>query len=133
MPRIILAEDDELIGEIIVECLSRAGFAVGWLRDGAAALQAIRFRTPHLVILDQQMPIMSGNQVLREMRSRPEMVMVPVMMLTAISGEGDQSIAYFDGADEYLTKPFDPSKLVFRAQALINKKLRRTMPDVMIR
>jgi len=115
MPRIILAEDDELIGEIIVECLSRAGFAVGWLRDGAAALQAIRFRTPHLVILDQQMPIMSGNQVLREMRSRPEMVMVPVMMLTAISGEGDQSIAYFDGADEYLTKPFDPSKLVFRA------------------
>lgn len=126
MARIILAEDDELIGEIVVECLSRAGHAVGWLTDGREALAAMKFRAPHLAILDQRMVHMSGREVLRELRIDPNLVTVPVMMLTSVSGQSDQNIAYFDGADDYITKPFDPDELVVRAAWLIGGKMRRT-------
>ena len=133
MARIILAEDDEIMGELIVDCLSRAGHAVGWLRNGHDALDAIRFRIPHLIILDQHMPRMSGGQVLRELRIRQNLAMIPVMMLTAVNGDADQNIAFFDGADDYLTKPFKDDDLIFRARALINCRIRRTMSDVIRR
>ena len=126
MARIILAEDDELIGEIVVECLSRAGHAVGWLTDGREALAAMKFRAPHLAILDQRMVHMSGREVLRELRLDAQLVAVPVMMLTAVCGESDQNIAYFDGADDYMTKPFDAADLVGRAEWLIAGNLHRT-------
>ena len=127
MARIILAEDHELVGTLVVECLSRAGHAVGWLRDGEQALEAMKFRAPHLAILDQHMPVKNGGIVLREMRLIPNLAMVPVLMLTAVSGESDKRILYYDGADDYVTKPFDPDDLLFRAEALIDLKLRRTM------
>ena len=130
MARIILAEDDELAGNIVVELLMQAGHAVGWLRDGEQALQAMKFRPPQLVILDQHMPVKSGGIVLREMRMLPQLAMVPVLMLTAVCGEGDKKILYYEGADDYVTKPFDPDDLLFRAEALIDLKLRRTMARI---
>ena len=126
MARIILAEDDDLIGELVVECLSRAGHAVGWLTDGREALAAMKFRPPHLAILDQRMAHLTGNEVLREMRLDLRLVTVPVIMLTAVCGESDQNIAYFDGADDYITKPFAINDLVGRAEWLIAGKLHRT-------
>ena len=130
MARIILAEDDELVGQIVVELLSKAGHAVGWLRDGEQALEAMKFRPPQLAILDQHMPNKSGGIVLREMRQAPHLAMVPVLMLTAVSGEGDKKILYYEGADDYVTKPFEPDDLLFRAEALIDLKLRRTMARI---
>ena len=75
MARIILAEDDELVGQIVVELLSKAGHAVGWLHDGEQALEAMKFRPPQLAILDQHMPNKSGGIVLREMRQAPHLAM----------------------------------------------------------
>lgn len=126
MARIILAEDDPIMGEIVRDTLLDAGHAVGWLQDGEGALAAMNFRPPHLLILDQRMPKMSGADVLRSMRSDPKLAMVPVMMLTSISGQADQRIAFYEGADEYLTKPVDLERLIFVAEQLIESRIRRT-------
>ncbi len=86
----------------------------------------MRFRAPHLAILDQKMPRMHGGAVLQQMRIDPDLAMVPVMMLTAIAGEQDQRIAFYEGADEYLTKPVALDRMVLVAEQLMNKRLRRT-------
>lgn len=126
MGRIILAEDDPIMGEMVRDQLFQAGHAVGWLQDGESALAAMRFRAPHLAILDQKMPRMHGGAVLQQMRIDPDLAMVPVMMLTAIAGEQDQRIAFYEGADEYLTKPVALDRMVLVAEQLMNKRLRRT-------
>lgn len=126
MARIIVVDDDEIIGSILSETLINAGHSVGWLDDGQQALRAMRRRAPHLAILDQKMPKLNGREVLRIMRSDPRLVMTPVMMLTAVSGEEDQRISYYDGADHYMTKPFDPHEVVFWAEELISLKINRT-------
>lgn len=125
MGRIIIADDDELLGEIVSGILLSAGHGVGWLSNGRDALEAMRFRPPDLAILDWDMPGISGLSVLREMRNSPDLSMVPVIMLTAISGEGDQTIAFFDGADDYLTKPFDANELIDRAEWLMANNVKR--------
>ena len=121
MGRIILADDAEIVGEIVSSALMSAGHAVGWLQDGKEALDAMLFRPPDLAILDVHMPEMSGFETLRKMRQRTELASVPVLMLTVVEGEGDQRIAYFDGANDYMTKPFDPDELVVRAETLMDK------------
>ncbi|MBS7671326.1 response regulator transcription factor [Croceicoccus gelatinilyticus] len=125
MGRIILAEDDPILGEIVKDRLFDAGHAVGWLCDGEAALAAMHFRAPHLAILDQRMPKKSGIEVLQEMRLDPDLSMVPVMMLTLVNGEQDQRIAFYEGADEYVTKPADLERLVFLAEDLIGRRITR--------
>ena len=128
MARIIVVDDHEIVGEILSETLIDAGHSVGWLSDGEQAIAALKRRPPNLAILDQNMPNMSGRDILRFMRSDPDLVMTPVMMLTAISGEQDERISYYEGADCYLTKPFDPQEVLFWAEELIAKKITRTSP-----
>jgi DNA-binding response OmpR family regulator len=101
MGRIILADDDEIVAELVSDALIAAGHAVGWLSDGRSALEVIRRRPPDLVILDCMMPEMSGIMVLREMRS-----------------------SRYEGANDYLSKPFDPVVLVGRAEALMRGERR---------
>lgn len=126
MGRIIYAEDDDIVGEIATNALFGAGHAVGWLRDGEAALQAMRFRIPDVAVLDLHMPKMDGMSVVRAMRVDPHLAMVPVLMLTAVSGRSDKDIAFYEGVDDYLTKPFDPEELVFRVEQLMGGNIRRT-------
>lgn len=125
MGRIILAEDDEILGDIVTNAFIDSGHAVGWLRDGESALSAMRFRQPHLAILDVHMPGISGIELLRIMRGSEDLSMVPVLMLTTVCGLGSQNIAYYDGADDYVTKPFNPENLIERAQKLIDKNIHR--------
>ena len=127
MARIIYAEDDEIPGNIVSDALIDAGHAVGWVTDGHEALRAMLFRPPHLAILDWDMPVMTGTMVLREMRTSPLLAGIPMMMLTAKGAQGDRDIAFYDGADDYLAKPFDPEELVFRLQALLSGAKRRTV------
>lgn len=131
MGRIIYAEDDEIVAQIVIDALMKAGHAVGWLPDGEEAMQAMRFRPPDLAILDQMMPSMNGGLVLREMRVTPSLVSVPVLMLTAVDAQESENIAFYEGADDYMTKPFDPDELVFRAEELIMQKLRRAHPQTL--
>ncbi|MXO66381.1 response regulator transcription factor [Altericroceibacterium endophyticum] len=128
MARILYAEDDEIVGEIVSDALMDAGHAVGWLKDGDSALEAIKARTPDLVILDYEMPGLSGVQVLRAMRSDSDLAMIPVLMLTAHSGDADQNIAFYEGADDYITKPFKPRELIDRAEWLIDGNIKRAKP-----
>ena len=125
MARIIVVDDDEIVGSILSDTLIDAGHSVGWLEDGREALKVMERRPPNLTILDQNMPQMHGRDVLRAMRSHAELVMVPVLMLTAVTGAADEQISFYEGADHYMTKPFDPQEVLFWAEELIAKKITR--------
>ena len=119
MARIIMAEDDDIVAEIVRDALMAAGHGVGILDNGAEALKVIKARRPDLVILDCNMPEMSGIMVLRELRQSDTLFNLPIMMLTGRQSESDEQILRFEGANDYMRKPFDPVTLVGRAEALI--------------
>ena len=83
MPRIIVAEDDEIVAEIVRDTLIQAGHAVGVVQDGAAALDVIRAKRPDMVILDCSLPSMTGVQIVRQMRIDYDLWEIPALMLTA--------------------------------------------------
>ncbi|MBW4329757.1 response regulator transcription factor [Stakelama sp. CBK3Z-3] len=119
MSRIIIAEDDDIVSELLQLKFMEAGHAVGVLDNGTDALAVINAKRPDLVILDCNMPGMSGVQVVQQMRKSDDLWNIPVLMLTARRGDTDISAAMYAGADEYATKPFDPDEIVFRAENLI--------------
>jgi DNA-binding response OmpR family regulator len=121
MARIIVAEDDDLVSDIVREALTTAGHIVGVVDNGADALRAIQLKKPDLVILDCTMPELSGLIVLREMRTSSTVYDTPVLMLTGRQGARDVELAYSQGADDYMKKPFDPDELVFRVEELLDK------------
>lgn len=121
MGRIIIADDDEIIGEIARDALIAAGHGAGLVPNGRDALAVIKARRPDLAILDCNMPELSGVLVVRELRKMPEFADLPVLMLTGRRGERDEELARFAGANDYLRKPFDPDELVFRAEQLLGK------------
>ena len=122
MGRILLADDDADIGEIVSAALMERGHAVGVLPDGKSALDTIRRRPPDLVILDCNMPHMAGADVLRAMKLSADLYTIPVLMLTGRRGANDENILRFDGAADYMRKPFDPLDLIERAEKLMNRE-----------
>lgn len=126
MARIIVIDDDELIGELVVSALTAAGHIVGLVRNGALGLETIRAKRPDLVILDRALPGMAGIEVLRRIRQDPALYLMPVVMLTGHRREQDLDSAYGTGATDYVTKPFEPADLVTRVEhALEVGKLHR--------
>lgn len=126
MARIIMAEDDEIVAEIARDALMAAGHGVGILDNGAEALRVIKARRPDLVILDCNMPELSGLLVLRHMRDSSELHATPVLVLTGRDSRRDEEIAFYEGADDYMRKPFEPDELVFRVEELLARKAART-------
>ena len=126
MARIIMAEDDEIVAEIARDALIAAGHGVGILDNGAEALRVIQARKPDLVILDCNMPELSGLLVLRHMRDSLDLHAIPVLVLTGRDGRRDEEIAFYEGADDYMRKPFEPEQLVFRVEELLGRKAART-------
>ena len=124
MARIILADDDEIVAQLVTDALMGAGHAVGWLKDGSSALDIIRRRPPHLVILDCGMPEMGGIEVLQQMRRSSELHAIPVLMLTGRQSATDEAIARFEGASDYIRKPFDAAQLIGRSEALLRGERR---------
>lgn len=122
MARIIIADDDELVGEIACDVLIAGGHAAGVLTDGKDALNAIRAKHPDLVILDCNMPGLNGLLVLRELRNSAEFCDLPVLVLTGRTSGKDVDLGYYEGADDYMTKPFEPAELLFRVNELLAKK-----------
>lgn len=125
MARIIVADDDELLGEIARDALIDGGHAAALLTNGADALKVIKARIPDLVVLDCNMPDLSGLLVLREMRNTLELCEVPVLILTGRQSERDVELAMYAGADDYMKKPFDPDELLFRVDELLAKQQKR--------
>lgn len=122
MARIIIADDDEIMGEIACDALVAHGHGAGLVPDGTAALRVVKAKRPDLLVLDCNMPGMSGVLVLRELRNTPGLADLPVMMLTGRRGAQDEELAMFSGADDYMRKPFDPEEFVFRVEELLEKK-----------
>lgn len=108
----------ELFREILEE-----EFDVAFLESGLSFLPAVRLHRPHVVILDEMLPGKPGSECLRELRYSTEFSRIPVIMVTAISGDEDKVTALDAGADDYVTKPFLPAELIARIRALIRRSL----------
>lgn len=123
MATILVVDDERNIVQLISLYLQGEGFRVETATNGRAALEAVREISPDLVILDLMMPEMDGWDVCRRLRQDND---VPIIMLTARGDDVDKIVGLELGADDYLTKPFNPRELVARVKAV----LRRTEPPV---
>lgn len=121
--RLLLIEDDVALGEGIHQALSREGYTVDWLKDGASALHALLSEVFDLAILDLGLPKMDGLAVLRRFRESGSTV--PVLILTARDATEDRIAGLDAGADDYLIKPFDLFELKARLRALLRRSAGR--------
>jgi len=124
-PRVLIVEDEQDIAGLIKHALERGGDADAEIvGSGDAALKAAAERVPDLIILDLNLPVLSGLDVCRLLRSRSEVRHVPIIMLTARTSEDDRVTGLEHGADDYVTKPFSLRELSARVRAV----LRRSTP-----
>jgi two-component system response regulator MtrA len=119
MARIVVADDDVDIRELVEFKLSTMGHDIVAVGDGAAAIEACRAQLPDLCVLDVMMPGVSGLDAIRIIRSDPDLLELPVILLTARAQESDVTMGFDSGADDYITKPFSPRELAARVEALL--------------
>jgi two-component system, OmpR family, response regulator QseB len=117
--RLLLVEDDALLGDGIRVGLKQAGFAVDWARDGHAAKLALEMEEYALLVLDLGLPRLSGMELLKWLRVRGNKL--PVLILTARDTVADRVAGLDAGADDYLIKPFDLDELIARLRALLRR------------
>ena len=118
MEKILIADDEQLMRQLVVDFLQPEGYELIEAADGKEALELYKKEHPDLVLLDVMMPGYDGWTVCREIRRESA---VPIMMLTAKGEEIDQLFAYDLGVDEYITKPFSPKILVAKIKALLRR------------
>jgi DNA-binding response OmpR family regulator len=116
--KILAVDDDADLLELVGFTLRRAGYAVVTAADGEAALRVFDDELPDLVVLDANLPRLSGFEVCRRIRARAA---TPILMLTVRSAEEDQVQGLDLGADDYVTKPFSPRSLLARVRALLRR------------
>ena len=126
--RLLLAEDDAMIGESVRLGLRQDGFAVDWVRDGRAAEVALADKVHDLVLLDLGLPRKEGLDVLRGMRRRGDTR--PVLIVTARDAVADRVAGLDAGADDYVLKPFELTELAARIRALLRRHSGRAAPIV---
>ncbi|HLG56965.1 MAG TPA: response regulator transcription factor [Vicinamibacterales bacterium] len=115
---ILLVDDDVELCVLISEYLGGHGYGVSAVHDGAAGLRCALDEQHDLVILDVMLPVLDGFEVLRQLRKRSQ---VPVVMLTARSGEHDRVEGFVEGVDDYLVKPFAAAELLGRVRAVLRR------------
>ena len=126
--RLLLAEDDRMIGASIERGLKQDGFAVDWVQDGRAAELALAENVHDLLVLDLGLPRREGLDVLRAMRRRGDDR--PVLIVTARDAVSDRVAGLDAGADDYLVKPFELTELAARIRALLRRSAGRAEPVV---
>lgn len=124
--RVLLVEDDELLGSAVQAGLEQSGYTVDWLRNGRQAATALRDEEPDLMVLDLGLPEKDGLTVLRELRARDSSL--PVLILTARDTVEDRIAGLDVGADDYLVKPFDLGELSARLRAIARRRGGRASP-----
>ena len=117
--RIVVADDDRDILDLVVFKLSQAGYEVVGVSDGLAALAAIEAEPPRLAILDVMMPGLSGLDVLRKVRANEAIKGLDIILLTARARDSDVDAGFAMGATDYVIKPFSPRELLHRVNALL--------------
>ncbi|HST66485.1 MAG TPA: response regulator transcription factor [Mycobacteriales bacterium] len=130
--RVLLADDDATVSDVVRRYLEVAGMTVDVVGDGAEALSRALSAPPDLVVLDLMLPGLSGLEVCRRLR---ETSSVPIVMLTALGEESDRVLGLELGADDYVTKPFSPRELTLRVRSVLRRSRepvrRPTRPDVL--
>lgn len=126
--RVLLVEDDELLGDGLRTGLIQVGYTVDWAKNGLAADQALQNETFDLVILDLTLPKIDGITLLQKMRSRGNTT--PVLILTARESIEERVRGLDSGADDYLTKPFDLDEVSARLRALQRRFASRALPQI---
>lgn len=126
--RVLLVEDDPMIGDAMHAALKDAAYAADWVRDGRTALDALVGQHYDLVLLDLGLPGKDGLEVLGAIRARADPV--PLLIVTARDGLDDRLRGLDGGADDYLLKPFDLDELVARLHALLRRSAGRTMDRI---
>jgi DNA-binding response OmpR family regulator len=127
MVKVLVVDDDAAIRELAATVLRREGFTVLTARDGEEALHRARAEQPALILLDLMLPRLDGFEVCRILRAECD---TPIMMLTAKGDDIDKIVGLEIGADDYLTKPFNPREMVARARAILRRttRIRRSPP-----
>lgn len=124
--RILLAEDDTMIGEVVLDTLRAEGYAVDWIKDGAMADAALATADYDLMVLDLGLPRKEGLEVLRGLRARKSRL--PVLITTARDAVAQRVAGLDAGADDYLVKPYDLEELLARVRALVRRAAGRAEP-----
>ena len=120
-PAILIVEDEADLVELLRYNLERSGFDVASTSNGEEALLIVDERQIDLVLLDWMLPQMTGIEVCRQLRRRPDTKTLPVIMLTARGEQSDRVRGLETGADDYITKPFAPEELIARIQAVLRR------------
>lgn len=120
--KILIVDDEENIVKLVKINLERAGYITAVAYDGVEALKKIKEEKPDLIVLDVLMPEMNGIDVLKKLKSDNETRKIPVIMLTIKSSDKDIFKGWQEGADSYLTKPFNPAEVVIMVQGILREK-----------
>ncbi len=126
--RVLLVEDDRMIGEAIAQALRDAAYAVDWVEDGRLATSALDHHHFELVLLDLNLPYRDGLSVLRDSRSKGDPV--PIIIMTARDRIEDRIEGLDLGADDYLVKPFDVQEMLARIRAVSRRRGGSSMPTM---
>jgi len=124
--RVLLVEDDPMIGEAIQDALKGASYAVDWVKDGLAADTAARIVAYDLILLDLGLPGKDGHDVLHAIRKHNDSI--PILILTARDALSERLLGLDGGADDYLLKPFEMEELLARMRAVLRRKEGRGTP-----
>jgi len=126
--RLLLVEDDEILGDGLVAGLKMEGYAVDWLTNGKLAGEALKINTYELIVLDLNLPDMDGLDILRALRNRKDET--PVMVLTAKDTISDRVLGLDSGADDFVIKPFELDEVCARLRALARRNEGRSAPTI---
>jgi two-component system OmpR family response regulator/two-component system response regulator QseB len=126
--RLLLVEDDEILGDGLVEGLKMEGYAVDWLTNGRLADEALKINSYELIVLDLNLPDMEGLEILKALRARKDET--PVMVLTAKDTVPDRVLGLDSGADDFVIKPFELDEVCARLRALARRNEGRSVPNI---
>jgi putative two-component system response regulator len=122
LARVLVADDEQPVAELLRRMLLREGYEVDVVYDGMAALELARSRRPHLLLLDVNMPEMNGIEVCRQLKQDPAHRLTPVVLITGMAQREKRIEGLESGADDFLSKPVDPQELLARVRTLIRMK-----------
>ncbi len=130
--RILVVDDDRQIVRLVQSYLQQSGFTVLTAYDGEEALHVIRREKPDLIVLDWMLPKRDGLELTRLLRADDQLAAIPILMLTARVDDVDKILGIELGADDYVTKPFNPQEVVVRVKAILRRSRGTLKPSAIV-